>query len=86
MSLEEPTEFDLEKGMLNRRLNDVMESLGDTSKEAKLRLMTELAEELSKYYNIELKVKDRKENELLVKKISLDLVKTADIRKWLDFT
>ncbi len=86
MALDDPIEVDLEKAQIERRLNEILDLLKETGKESKLRLVKELAEDLGKHYNVDLKIKDRKENEIISKKIIIDVVSTVDIRKWLDFS
>ena len=86
MGLNNPIEVNLEKEHFKRRLAEIYEILGGTGKEAKLRLITELAEDLSKHYHVDLKIRDMKDGEIITKKISVNLAPTPDIIKWLDFT
>ncbi len=85
MDFAEPIEVDFEKNKINNILTDIKELLGSTDIEANLRLIKELAEELSKHYNVSLTIKERGKHEILSKNISIKLIETPKIKKWLDF-
>lgn len=85
MTIEDPIEVDLEEERLKSKFETISELITETGKEVKLRLVKDLAEDLSKDYNVELKITQRKKNELLIKKITINLTPTMDLMKWFNY-
>ena len=85
MALDDPIEVDLDQGRIEASIRELKALIVESPKEAQLRMIKELAEELSKHYNIELKIKQRKQFEILSKKITINLVPTPNLIKWLIF-
>ena len=85
MALDETIEVDLDQGRIESSIRELKALIDESPKEAQLRMIKELAEELSKYYNISLTIKQRKQFEILSKKITINLVLTPNLMKWLKF-